>query len=343
MEPGDPILQEARQVGSEVLIYQNIMETRNVRVSQLWEDLYMGDSSKVPRWLGPDGKPRTNFRDANGVPLTQLLDLTPGSPWPEYALNYLGARMVEGLWDGLFLDAIGTKPWDAGFDSWPVAEQARWRAGALDFMRRLDALRRKLNPDFIIVNNNHWNKVEEAERYVDGVCLEGHDPALPASAFVAAYPSRTFGNLGHRRVLTISKSKESALRWAAIPGVTHVCAADQDGDGKSDYGKASAPVVSVTTDLFRAEAGARIVTLKSQRSDLLFELAQAQGERQAAIEQRDAAFVSRDTTLGLLDYAQAELSAANSALVSANAREAAASTAAYNLQQKINSIRSILS
>ena len=107
---GDPVFQEARQQGAEVLEYHNPVECRSTSPSQLWRDFYMGDPAIVPRWLDPNGVPRGNYAE-NGVPLTQLLDIRPGSPWVEHAIGYLCERMESGQTDGFFLDVIGGKLW----------------------------------------------------------------------------------------------------------------------------------------------------------------------------------------------------------------------------------------
>lgn len=302
---GDPAFQIARQMGAEVLGYLNFAETRNQRVSQPNEDFYMGNSAAVPRWLGPDGAPRGNYVE-NGVTVTQLLDIRPGSLWVNFAIDFLCERMEDGQLDGVFLDVLGGKLWggSSGFNTWSAAERKAWQDANVALVQRLDYERRRRNPGFIILNNNTWQQNlpgepmrigTAGEQCVDGVCLEGHDPAT--NAFVATYAGRQFGDLGHRRVLTISKSKDAALRWAALPGVTHVCAVDQDGDGKSDYGAASPPVVPndvrlrldelrAYADRLKAEAAAlgsavlnrdeRIATLQSSLTVLDGELLDAQ-------------------------------------------------------------------
>ena len=57
-------------------------------------------------------------------------------------------------------------------------ERNAWTDGAVDLVRRIDAKRRAINPNFIIVNNNIWARSDgstrglAAEKYVDGVSLE---------------------------------------------------------------------------------------------------------------------------------------------------------------------------
>lgn len=329
----DPAFQTARQKGAEILEYYNVAETRTSVVSQMNEAFYMGNSASVPRWLGPDGQPRENFVE-NGVAVTELLDIRPGSAWIDFAIAFLCERMESGKCDGVFLDVLGGKLWGgaSGFNSWSVAERKEWQAANVSFVSRLDYERRRRNPDFIIVNNNTWQQnisgepmliSTEGERCVDGVCIEGHDPIT--NPFVASYASRPFNDLGRRRVLTIARSSASALRWAAIPGVTHVSACDQDGDGKADYGKASAPVVP-GVDLRPVTIGG----LQAEISQLKAELADAR----ASYSSLDAAYETTRVSLLAANAKVSELqgalnrdrSALNEALATVEKIRAAAKT-----------------
>jgi hypothetical protein len=95
----------------------------------------------------------------------------------------------------------------------------------VDLVRRLDESRRRINPRFIIVNNNTWDRGNAdprglaGEPYVDGVVLEHH---AATETFNTAYAGHAFGNLGHRRVLIIAQSTADAQAWQSVPGVTHI-------------------------------------------------------------------------------------------------------------------------
>ncbi len=73
-------------------------------------------------------------------------------------MKYVEGLMREGKVDGVFLDAVGIRPWAslAEWNSWPQSEKNAFAAGNVDLVRRLDARRRAIKPDFIIVSNNVW-------------------------------------------------------------------------------------------------------------------------------------------------------------------------------------------
>lgn len=307
----NPAFQVARKAGVELLGYMNIIDIDDVRVSPLWEDLHMGDRTKVPRWLGADGKPLVNW------PGSQLADIR-SEAYVSHLLSYLGARMIDGMLDGFFMDVIGGQLWGAAWNAMSPADRLEWQNAAVSFMRRLDALRQQLNPDFIIVNNNTWQYAPEGEKYVDGVCIEGHDSRT--NPYVANYANRIFGSGKHRRVFAITAARDSAVAWTKVVGLTHVCQTDVTGDGKSDgYAIPSPPVPEAGyVDLFRQEAIQQIATLQRQRLDLQYDLATAQGERAAAIQQRDAAEKRVDAATTAYEQASAREDAANSALAASN-------------------------
>jgi len=110
----------------------------------------------------------------------------------------------------------------------------------MDLVRRLDARRRAIKPDFIIVSNNVWEagkmSAVEAEQYLDGVVIEHPKPLNP---WHVNYVKKPFGNLGHRRVLVIANSRSEAQAWAKVQGVTHV--SDQTS---AQYKNPNTPAVS---------------------------------------------------------------------------------------------------
>ena len=238
----DAEFQRARDKSAEVYAYFNVVETPNGRVSQLWEDFYMGSSVSVPRWFSPTGEPRVNY------PNTQMLDIRIGSVWVNHAIDYLSKIAASGRWDGLFLDVIGGQLWGADFRSWPQAERDEWTAGAVDLVRRL----REAVGDFIIVNNNTWQKALHAEQYVNGICIE--HPTATNSAFLQGYANHAYGH--KRRVLVITRSETEAAIWETVPGVTHLGA-------MSGYGTASPPVVEYE-DLRVPELRAQLTALQAK-------------------------------------------------------------------------------
>jgi hypothetical protein len=154
-----------------------------------------------------------------------MVDLRPGSAWSNYMVEYISQLMREGKMDGVFLDNVGARLWEsAKWRSWPREEQDAWMEGNIDLVRRLDAARKQINPDFIIVTNNVWDLSDgdkrgfEGEKYVDGVMLEHAKP----NAWKTQYAGRPFGDGRHRRVLVMANSEEEARIWSEVPGVTHV-------------------------------------------------------------------------------------------------------------------------
>jgi hypothetical protein len=109
-------------------------------------------------------------------------------------------------------------------------------------VRRLDAKRRAINPNFIIVNNNIWaitggsTRGLPGEKYVDGVSIEH---PVGVNSYHLAYAKKPFSNLGHRRVLIIARNTTEAKQWSATGVVTHV-----SPQTSSQYGYPTYPVVS---------------------------------------------------------------------------------------------------
>lgn len=222
----------ARANGAEVLAYLDAPERPNSLACDFERGFY-GDPATTPLWPYPTYGHRTNW------PGTKLTDMRVGSAWVDRVVDYIEQLMVEDRVDGVFLDVVGARLWraEAGWSSWPQWEKDAWTAGHIDLVRRLDASRRALNPDFIIVNNNMWDVPDtagrNAEPYVDGISLEHH---LSTSPYHARVAGRQYSNLGHRRVLIIAKSTADARAWAQVQGVTHV--SDQQ-----TYEQVSAPPI----------------------------------------------------------------------------------------------------
>jgi hypothetical protein len=215
----DAAFAAARQKGAEVLAYINPVARPDHFVCALDTQFYMNDIGQVPLW------PYPTYGQRSPWPNTRMTDIRAGSEWSNHVVAYVERLMRERKVDGVFLDAVGVRPWSslAEWNSWPQSEKNAFAAGNVDLVRRLDARRRAINPDFIIVANNVWEygtmKALEGERYIDGVALEHPKPLSP---WHVSYAARPFGNLGHRRVLVIANTRTDAQAWARVRGVTHV-------------------------------------------------------------------------------------------------------------------------
>lgn len=211
----------ARANGAEILYYVDPVETFNYSICPLDDQFYGGSAPNAPKWPYPSYGARTNYIDM------KLTDIRAGSSWSNSVVAFVERLMRENKFDGVFLDVVGSRLWSsrANWNSWPQWEKDLWTQGNVDLVRRIDALRRKLNPRFIVVTNNVWagggsDALGTAgEKYVDGIVLE-HLPST--SAWHRAYVGRAFGNLGHRRVLVIGTSNADANAWKYVQGVTHV-------------------------------------------------------------------------------------------------------------------------
>lgn len=232
----DPAFQTARQKGAEVLAYVNPVARPDHFVCALDTKFYMNDIGQVPLW------PYPTYGQRSPWPNTRMTDIRAGSEWSNWVVKYVEGLMREGKVDGVFLDAVGIRPWSslAEWNSWPQSEKNAFAAGNVDLVRRLDARRRAIKPSFIIVANNVWEagtmKALEGERYIDGVALEHPKPLSP---WHVNYAARPFANLGHRRVLVIANTKADAQAWAKVKGVTHV--SDQTS---AQYKNPNPPAVS---------------------------------------------------------------------------------------------------
>jgi hypothetical protein len=234
----DQRFSEARAAGAEVLAYINAVAVNDnlpCKAALRAVSLYGPDVSRVPLWPLPGYGVRSDW------PRTRMTDIRAGSEWSDHVVAYVEQLMREDKVDGVFLDALGARPWSklSQWRSWDRAEQDAWTDGCIDLVRRIDASRRKINPKFIVVNNSVWDRGDgigfEGEKYVDGIVLE--HPVF--NAYHEKLAGHKFSDLGHRRVLVIARSTEEALRWADVPGVTHV-------NDQSKYDHPGSPLVPFT-------------------------------------------------------------------------------------------------
>jgi hypothetical protein len=213
------VFQTVRTKGGEVLAYLNATARPDHRVCDLDESFYMNDSGNVPLW------PYPSYGQRYAWPGTKFADIRAGSKWILWVVSYVEKLMREHKVDGVYLDGIGARPWgQSEWSTWPQFEKDKWTDGNIDLVRRLDAKRRAIDPNFIIVNNNVWDRGDSrgyaAEKYVDGIVLE--HPTLYIRPYHKAQVAHTFSNLGHRRVFVIARTTTEARDWAAVKGVTHV-------------------------------------------------------------------------------------------------------------------------
>jgi hypothetical protein len=227
----------ARANGAEVIVYLDPVERPDSPACALDTSFYMGNASSVPLW----GKDSNNNWRVNYAGHT-LADIRVGSTWSNFVVSYVEQLMQDDQVDGVFLDVVGGRLWStlANWSSWPQAEKDAWTAGNVDLVRRLDVLRRQINPNFIIITNNTWDgngtTGVAGEQYVSGVCLE-HPAGSPTTVnYHTNYAARAFSNVGHRRVLVIADNATEAAQWASVTGVTHVT-------GQSSYSDAGVPSV----------------------------------------------------------------------------------------------------
>ncbi|HKQ83817.1 MAG TPA: hypothetical protein VJS42_16610 [Steroidobacteraceae bacterium] len=215
-----PAIQQARAKGAEVLAYLNATERPMHQVCALDKQLYMNNYGAVPLWPYPSYGQRQIWAN------NHMTDIRAGSKWILHVVSYVEGLMREGKVDGVFLDVLGARPWgpNVHWESWSQAEKNAWTDGAVDLVRRLDESRRLINPNFIIVNNNVWDRGDTrglaGEKYVAGVTIE--HPRLGVPPWQKRYAQKAFGNVGHRRLIVMARNKADAQAWAKVPGVTHV-------------------------------------------------------------------------------------------------------------------------
>jgi hypothetical protein len=212
----------ARSKGAEVLAYLNVVDRPDHKICDLDKAFYMNNYGAVPLWPYPSYGQRSIW------PGFKMTDMRAGSRWILWVVSYVEKLMRERKVDGVFLDVVGGRPWNqlANWNNWSTAEKNAWTAGSVDLVRRLDAKRRAINPNFIIINNNVWDRSDGStlghagEKYVDGVSLEHPTPGV--KAYHRNYAAKRFGNLGHRRVIVIGRDAAEARAWSGVSGVTHV-------------------------------------------------------------------------------------------------------------------------
>jgi len=218
----EPEFAAARAKGAEVLAYLNPASRPDWRVCALDQAFYMNNYGAVPLWPYPSYGQRSMWANS------KMTDMRPGSRWILWVVSYVEKLMRERKVDGVFLDAVGSRPWGSmNYETWSQTEKNAYTDGSIDL---------------VIINNNIWSQTGTTrglpgEKYVDGVSLE--HPANGVNAFHLAYSKKPFGNLGQRRVLIIAKNATEARAWAATSGVTHV-----SPQVSSQYSYPTAPVVS---------------------------------------------------------------------------------------------------
>ncbi len=232
----EPEFAAARAKGAEILAYLNPNSRPDQHVCNLDKGFYMNNYGAVPLWPYPSYGQRSIWAN------TKMTDMRPGSKWILSVVAYVEKLMREGKVDGVFLDVVGGRPWNASnWTAWSTTEKNLWADGNVDLVRRIDAKRRAINPDFIVMNNNVWTitggstRALVGEKYVDGVAIEHH----LLNSYHLTYIKKPFSNLGHKRTLIISKTTADAKAWAATGVPTHVT-----GQAASQYGYPLAPVVS---------------------------------------------------------------------------------------------------
>jgi hypothetical protein len=348
--PYAPEFQRFRDKGGKVYRYIipiSVVSALNAGSAAVQAEQFMGDIAKVPLW----GNDRRNSATA------LLTDIRVGSAWTDWHVNELLPMLIDQkLWDGVFYDVLGVRPWGVTlqWDTWPEAERQDWTSGSVDFARRTHEKRMQLDPRFEIVHNNVWQQSAKSapvggEKYCNGVCIE-HKAAIVngAPSFHAKYVGRDFAPGVPKRNLILALSDADAAAWATVPGATHVGSAYT-----AAMYKAPTPPVVPYEDLRSVENEAYIASLRAQiadqkaRYDSLFALAEtavveARNERDAAIEQRNTATSMYDKAAAERDVAAAELEEVLRQYQGALDREAAAAAAAYSLQAKINAARSAL-
>jgi hypothetical protein len=235
----NPAYREVRAGGGEVLQYLVATERPNSRVCE--KDMqYYRDCSTVPLWPYPKGAPGTRCK----YPNTKMTDMRAGSEWIIYTVGFIEKMMRLGNADGVFLDAMGARPWNpvAEWSTWSLEEKNAYTLGCVDLCRRVYARRNAVAPNFIIVSNGTWDRGDgyqggfEAEKYVDGIMIEHH---ASTSAYHRKYATKAFGDGRHRRVLIIGMSQADAVEWAKAPGVTHV-----SGQRGEQYGNPLPPPIA---------------------------------------------------------------------------------------------------
>src|SRR3954469_7489058 len=199
----DEHFEKARAAGAEVIAYLDPIEVYDHLPCKLNAGFYGGNNP--PLWPFPQYGVRVNWHKS------RMTDMRAGSQWADHVVDYVTGLMREGKVDGVFLDCVGARLWSdlAQWKTWDKSEQDAWTQGNVDLARRVDEKRRQINPKFIIVGNNVWDRGGgdrtgvEGDNYVDGMILE-HPPL---NGYHRSYAGRSFADLGHRRVLVTVRSE----------------------------------------------------------------------------------------------------------------------------------------
>lgn len=304
----EPEFQEARLRGALVYRYVPPISRLNESRNPVELELFMGDIAKVPLW--------GNGRRNNSY--TMMTDLRVGSAFTTWHVeNLLPAIIASKLFDGVFYDVLGARPWGdkLEWDIWPESERVAWTAGALDFARRTHEQRMRLNRTFDILHNNVWHSLEpRGDQYCNGVCLEGKTtrqdfhvkyasrqfaPGLARRLLVIANPAPAVAATATSPALPAMSAVEVALAWTKVPGVTHVTALD-----RSQGQTYQQPTPAITPELgeieqLQAQLAEARAELDAAQSDLArlsdkaeamaVDLSRSETERAAAIDARAAA------------------------------------------------------
>lgn len=216
---------QARAAGAEVIAYIDPVDILNTPPG--CQSDFFADAALWP-YKKADGSDRSEY------PNSKLADLRRNSSWSNSVVSYVEGLMREGAVDGVFIDVVGARLWNslADFSNWSATEQQAWTDGNVDLVRRLNDSRKRINPFFILINNNYWNPqatqpdpsvVYPGEQYVDGIVIQNH---LSTEVTATKYAGRTYGSPGagldHRRVLAMATTSSDAQGWTTVPGVTHV-------------------------------------------------------------------------------------------------------------------------
>ena len=101
-------------------------------------------------------------------------------------------------------------------------EQDAWTDGNIELVRRIDASRRRINPNFIVITNNSGIAATRAVSPANNTWMAWCSNTRRSVPITRTTPAGTFSDLGHRRVLVIARNDEEAMEWSHVPGVTHV-------------------------------------------------------------------------------------------------------------------------
>lgn len=234
----DPTIAQLRKLGCKVLAYFDVIQVPDdLTKVTAYKQLY----AKAALWQYPTLGVRVSYAGDH------LSDIRAGSPWSQAAIQIMSDLIKSNIVDGALLDEVGGQLWSplVAWDSWPQAEKDTWTIGNVDFISKVDAIRRDLNPDFILVNNNIWQRQDGSTlpalgaKHVNGSMIEHHKPD-PKSA-TGVYAGQQFCGFGQRVVIPVATSTANAVAWSDIEGTTYAC--DQLGN---EYGQVKTPCLPFT-------------------------------------------------------------------------------------------------